>query len=605
MNSGTTNKENFFNFKINHDVAVTGYPTKIWNAIKKYSVNNTLPIVAINTWLQFSLTCIATIIATSNNVNFITNISHSKKMQVYAFTSVILGTILLTSLVIKQAYRQKIKYETLKNGRNLIDIKIRGGKSDKINEIAENASTIEIVPDIHFMEERKRKKFSIIFPISGKQGEILENKRQENRNKIILFAIPYITNGLTIIIALTKFGLVNSQSLKQWSFVVEVALIIIIEICLTLNKLKGNEIDNVFNTVKKFNNIDILFPLREGGGIISVMENKFENNEENNPLSKLIKLFDNQLTELIGKINILFNNFLIDAKSSIDEKFLEPICEKIQKTFSNFKEIKGDVRKDLDLLHTEILEILGNTKELTKKVNSLDIKNTFSKLEGTIETIQSKIEQFEPNWIIGKFKSTTPYNGNRYSNVLNKFEICTEDTEERKKKWQKQLKIVNDQLILKDKQTQLNYIDLGIKKLDYTDNLLKLEDRVKELNNTVKKLELETKQNELKQKREKLEKKKSELEKLNERKEKINGKPSEFLYYILESVKLKEKNDKEKSNKVKMTLRNFNNEIIIHWKDGSQTICNTKKQGNFSATWVDFIDQNIQSAFETTAAYVK
>ncbi|MFP3035981.1 MAG: hypothetical protein ACEY3A_03095 [Wolbachia sp.] len=41
---------------------------------------------------------------------------------------------------------------------------------------------------------------------------------------------------------------------------------------------------------------------------------------------------------------------------------------------------------------------------------------------------------------------------------------------------------------------------------------------------------------------------------VKERKEKINSKPSEFLYYVLESIKLGEK----------ATLRNFNNKIIIH-----------------------------------------
>ncbi|MDG7053309.1 MAG: hypothetical protein LKM45_05540 [Wolbachia endosymbiont of Alcedoecus sp.] len=86
---------------------------------------------------------------------------------------------------------------------------------------------------------------------------------------------------------------------------------------------------------------------------------------------------------------------------------------------------------------------------------------------------------------------------------------------------------------------------------------------------------------------------------VKERKEKINGKPSEFLYYVLESIKLEERGDKEKDSKVEATLRNLNNKIIIHWKDGSQTICHIKKQGNLPSTEVDFVDQNIQAAFET------
>ena len=91
-----------------------------------------------------------------------------------------------------------------------------------------------------------------------------------------------------------------------------------------------------------------------------------------------------------------------------------------------------------------------------------------------------------------------------------------------------------------------------------------------------------------------MEKELPEQEKADERKEKINGKPSEFLYYVLESIKLG-----EKDNKVEATLRNLNNKVIIHWKDGSQTICHIKKQGNLPSTGVDFVDKNVQAAFET------
>ncbi|MDX5518832.1 MAG: hypothetical protein O7177_04565 [Wolbachia endosymbiont of Andrena agilissima] len=125
-----------------------------------------------------------------------------------------------------------------------------------------------------------------------------------------------------------------------------------------------------------------------------------------------------------------------------------------------------------------------------------------------------------------------------------------------------------------------------------------LENKVKELRDTVRKLELEAEQNKLQQKKEKLEQKKSEQEKTDEWKEKINGKPSDFLYYLLESIKLEEKDNKEK--KVEATLRDFDNKVTIHWKDGSQTICHIKKQGDLqiesSATM--FTDPNVQAAWE-------
>lgn len=93
-----------------------------------------------------------------------------------------------------------------------------------------------------------------------------------------------------------------------------------------------------------------------------------------------------------------------------------------------------------------------------------------------------------------------------------------------------------------------------------------------------------------------MEKELSEQEKTGEWKEKINGNPSEFLYYLLESIKLEEKDNKEK--KVEATLRNFDKKIIIHWKNGSQTTCHIKKQGDLPSTKVDFVNQNIQAAWE-------
>jgi hypothetical protein len=48
------------------------------------------------------------------------------------------------------------------------------------------------------------------------------------------------------------------------------------------------------------------------------------------------------------------------------------------------------------------------------------------------------------------------------------------------------------------------------------------------------------------------------------------------------------------------TLRNFDNKIIIHWKDGSQTICLVKTQGDLQIEpgAAMFTHSNIQAALE-------
>ncbi len=128
---------------------------------------------------------------------------------------------------------------------------------------------------------------------------------------------------------------------------------------------------------------------------------------------------------------------------------------------------------------------------------------------------------------------------------------------------------------------------------DNEDNTDQLVDEEKELQEQMAVLE---KQDRVRQ----LKKDLFERERTDEWKEKINGKASDFLYYLLESIKLEEKDNKEK--KVEATLRNFDNKIIIHWKDGSKTTCHIKKQGDLPSTKVDFVDQNIQAAFKVACA---
>ncbi|MEY2392834.1 hypothetical protein [Wolbachia endosymbiont of Tettigetta isshikii] len=253
-------------------------------------------------------------------MSFITNILNSRAMPAYALAYVILGKILLASLVIKHAHKQEIKDEILKNGKNTIDREIRGGESDGINEIAQNALTIEIVPDTSFIGNKKEN-FSIVLPISGRQREILENKRQENRNKIVLLTVPYVLSGLTVVGALIKFCFVNIQSWKQWTFIAAVSVIAIVGACIILSKLRNNEVDNACNTVKRFDNEDILLPCRKGS-VVSVMENKFESKEENDPMSRLIGVVKEVGGKLCGIADERFKGVENHFNSSVD-KFLE------------------------------------------------------------------------------------------------------------------------------------------------------------------------------------------------------------------------------------------------------------------------------------------
>ncbi|MCM1001815.1 hypothetical protein [Wolbachia pipientis] len=571
MNPGTT--ENPFNFKINHDVAVTGYLTRIWRATKKYSVNNTIPIVAVNTWLQFSLAYVAAVIVTSHDMSFITNILNSKAMSAYALASVILGTILLASLVIKHAHKQEIKDEILKNGKNTIDREIRGGESDGINEIAQNALTIEIIPDMSFIGNKKEN-FSIVLPISGKQGKILENKRQENRNKIVLLTVPYVLSGLTVVGALIKFGFVNIQSWKQWTFIAAVGVIAIVGACITLSKLRNNEVDNACNTVKRFDNEDILLPFRKGS-VVSVIENKFESKEKDDLQSQALKLFERFLTGFKNDVCSILNEQLTEANKLLEKKLLNPSSKKIQETLDHLKKIREDIKKDLDELHKEISKILNNGKGLTEDVNS-------PSLADLIKAIYSKAEAFNVRSYIGYFtKNKESSDGSQRDNeffaMIKKYKDEAEKLQNEVKELKKQMEE------LKNKQTQPSEPETS----SLTSNGPQ-RDEEEELDEELARLEKEERMEEKREKIKKLKKARPKQKEIKEWKKEINGKPSEFLYYVLESIKLGEK----------ATLRNLDNKIIIHWKDGSQTTCHIEKQGYLPSTKVDFVDKNIQAAFE-------
>ncbi|MDR2978000.1 MAG: hypothetical protein LBU56_00900 [Rickettsiales bacterium] len=239
------------------------------------------------------------------------------------------------------------------------------------------------------------------------------------------------------------------------------------------------------------------------------MENKFESKEENDPMSRLIKLLDGHFTGFTNKISSLFEKFLNEAKTSIDEKLLEPANEEIKEALNHLKEIREDIKKDLDWLRTELSGVLNNIKELTNKANSLDITSTFSELKSAIEIAKDKIERFELNrlfgWLIGRFRPTTQSGNDELLSMLDKLKV---DLEKEKTERQEQLKEINDALEkLKSEQTQPSVPDSGAKNGNNTNKLLELEDKVKKLRDTVRKLELEAEQNKLQQKKEKLEQK--------------------------------------------------------------------------------------------------
>jgi hypothetical protein len=520
-------------------------------------------------------------------MSFITNILDSRAMPAYALASVILGTILLTSLIIKHVHKQEIKDEILKNGKNTIDIKIRGGESDGINEIAQNALTIEIVLDTSPIGNKKEN-FSIVLPISGKQGEILENKRQENRNKIVLLTVPYVLSGLTVVGALAKFGFANIQSWKQWAFVAAVGVIAIVGACITLSKLRNNEVDNACNTVKKFDNADILLPCRKDS-VVSVMENKFESKEENDLQSQALRLFEGFLTGFKNDVCSILDKHLIEANASFKECLLNPSNANIDKVLTL---IRDDIKTLLYNLEESVTKDVNEVKNISGKA----ITDFFTSIEGELT---NKLNHLGPG-VIGNlfFTFSTLVRNRSPGEVFGSYpERVSEEVSCDAQDWETQIENLRENLKKElTQELQKHLEELRNKRTQSTNepnsssesDLGKQQDKEKKAREKNELLKSQQRTRELEKENTKLEKELSEQKEMDEWQEKINGKPSEFLYYILESIKLGEK----------ATLRNFNNKIIIHWKDGSQTTCHIEKQGNLPGTKVDFIDPNIQAAFE-------
>ncbi|BET30001.1 MAG: hypothetical protein ABS251_03015 [Wolbachia endosymbiont of Ephestia elutella] len=600
MSLDTTNP---FNVKVDHNFAkiddAIGFFPRLWRATKKYSVSNTLPIAIVNTWLQFSLAYVAAIIITSNNLSFITDIFNPTFMPIYTLVSIILLTTFVASSAMRYMHKQKIK-EGKKPIEELINDKIRGGKDNEISELAENALKIEIKPNLSLIG-RKKANFSIILPISENQKKTLDDQRQENKNKAIFLTIPYIISTVIIVGALiqNRFSFANVQDL-EWAIVALASIIAIVGICITFSKLKNNEINNNHNIVKKFNNLDILFPFRRGG-VVSVIEKKTKDEEENDSISRLIKLLDKHLTDFTDKIVASFDKQLDEVKDLLDNSLLKPANDEIQETLVHLQGIRGDIKKDLDKLRKEMTVILSEAKGLAKRTNSLNIESIFSSLENTIKIAEDKVERFEPSRFVGFFQSREEIisNDNDFFCMLKK----QEEAEKIKKELEEELKKVKDELEeLKNKQTNepTSNEDSAIPPSPLEEQ--RDEERKAIEKNRLLKSKKRTK--ELEKENAKLEKELSEQEKTDKWREKINGKASEFFFYLLESIKLEEKDDKgEKVSEV--TLRNFDNKVIIHWKDGSQMTFNIQKQDGLQAqpnTKVDFVDPDVHAAFEVAFA---
>ncbi|MCA7009989.1 coiled-coil domain-containing protein [Wolbachia endosymbiont of Tribolium confusum] len=591
---------NPFNVKVDHNFAkiddAIGFFPRLWRATKKYSVSNTLPIAAVNTWLQFSLAYVAAIIITHNDLRFITDIFNPTFMPIYTLVSIILLTTFVASSAMRYMHKQEVK-EGEKLIEELINDKIRGGKDNEISELAENALKIEIKPNLSLIGHKKAN-FSIVLPISESQKKILDSQKQENKNKAIFLTIPYIISTVIIVGALiqNRFSFANVQDL-EWAIVALASIIAIVGICITFSKLKNNEINNNHNIVKKFNNLDILFPFRRGG-VVSVMEKKTKDEEENDSISRLIKLLDKHLTDFTDKIVDSLNKHLDEAEGLLDNSLLKPANNEIQETLVHLRRIREDIKKDLDELHKEISPILSEAKGLTRRANSLNIESILSSLENAIKIAEDKIERFEPSRFVGFFqpRERTISDDPEFIDILEKQK---EETEKIKNELEEELKKVKDELEeLKNKQTNepTSNEDSAIPPSP-------LEEQQDEERKAIEKnrlLKSKKRTKELEKENAKLEKELSEQEKADEWKKKVNGKASEFFFYLLESIKLEEKDDKgEKVSEV--TLRNFDNKVIIHWKDGSQMTFNIQKQDGLQAqpnTKVDFVDPDVHAAFE-------
>ncbi len=565
-------------------------PSRILSSIRKYSgtISIASTIAALIAFTTFSIQPVIVSIAG------------------FAFTPAPLAfiplAVLLFTAVINFINTQKIK-------ENEIDKKVGNCQVDEqYSQIVQEAEKIEIVTNL----DRKRKKLLIVLPISKTQREILEDIKAENRNRIFLFTGSYVFGAIIVVSAI-------SQSINAPITLISLLVVVLVCIISTLSNLISNSVDHENHTIRNHSTLGLLLPYWSGKGmVVSVIENKLGKKE--NELISLMK-------ELLSPFCDSFGSNLKKACDLLDNSLLKPASIDIKETLN-------DIRGDLKVLLNNLEEIIEQDVDKVKKNANTEITTCLKGISKSIgeslkeirTELKEKLNQLQPSGIGNYLVKFVPTTSNRQAGNTGdshdqnhslesdddekEFFDCFALTEENKKEIiQEVRKIIND--VVRNKlepiQEQLATLQangspdsaLGSEDVDNIDQFpLTLEDTVKARRKTVRNLELEEENNRLIKKEQKLTQRKPEQEKTDEWKEKINGKPSDFLYYLLESIKLEEKDNKEK--KVEATLRDFDNKVTIYWKDGSQTICHIKKQGDLqiesSATM--FTDPNVQAAWE-------
>ncbi|MDN5248109.1 MAG: hypothetical protein QWI36_03155 [Wolbachia endosymbiont of Tyrophagus putrescentiae] len=534
---------------------LTEKPSGILRSIRKYSVNGTLPAASISLLTNFALASIAAFMITTDvgivNILFLPNI----KLPFFIVFSVFAG-ICAVAFALQYMNTQKVD-------KARIDEKIRGGQ-DKISQIASEAEKIEIIIP--------GSKHSIFVPISGTQLGSLEDIKQENTTKVVLLTAPYALSTLVVMGALVSAGFVNIQS-GEIFFVFFVLAINVIGACVTLNQLKNNETNHKSNSIQNLGESDaipfanIFLPFF-GKGVVLVMKERCVN-KANDPVSKALKILNN----FTDKICDILDRQLTQVNTSLDGKLLGPMSEKIDETLEHLKGIKEGLVGSIDGLCKEVSVILSNAKKLTEEVNGLNIKGIAEKVHSTLDTLKKKVENFEVNRLIGYFNSNkqTTSSNSEPKEFLGILGNLTKQLEKVKEEVKEEIMMLKGEL---QNQSESGYNssyddnndDENLKKLRVNrDNLSKENEKLK-LEKQIKILEKENK--ELK-------------EGHVEQKEQdgwikaINGEASKFLGYLLQSIELQIKNTQAET---KTTLDAFNSQVIIHWKDGSQTICDLNKK---------------------------
>lgn len=581
---------------------VVGYPTKLWYATKKYSINGTISTVAINTWVQFSLAYIAAIMITRNDLSFLTNILDPSAISLYALVSLVLVAAFLTSVTLKYIHKQEIKDE------DFINEEIRGGQSDGINHLAQDARAIEIFPGVRHITD---KKISIIVPIAEKQGTALENQAAENRNKVIFITVPYLISSLIVTIALGKFGFANIRGWEEISFISMVVAIAVVGALVALSKLKDNKIKQMSNTTVKFGSPNIIpffntfVPFSKGKTAL-VMENKVESSENNDIVSRALKLVDRGLTAFI---------------SIIDSSVLKPLSTKAQKTLDGvradirtlFNTLEANITKDVDGVKTtadkaitECLQNIANSvNELCKGVeggvkNKLDevnveeimiLVNHFSKLAKTLEDRLARLVPGRLGGLAAAGFSDTRMPDASFDRVpasnefMGMFKRCNEQIEKLAKELKERqgqpnntratletIRKVEEPLEERGqkKQGPTDPEDSGHDSLSDSgdgDNAANPSDSEEDRLRKIKEdLESQERIRILKKQIKELEAKYAEEEKQEERavwKEALNGPPRAFFHHLLGSIDLI-------INGKKVTLQSVDNKFVAHMKNGAQ-----------------------------------